>query len=835
VAISIVSNPDNTIFSVIVETPLHDNTKYIISLTNVKTKTNQVINAVFDFTTGDFTAPSAAILSPNNGASDISRTPSIQVQFSEAVTDVNSTTITLHTGSPSGTIVALGGITEGDNNTYTFSPSSPLSENTKYYVVLSNGIKDSGGNELTQTEFNFTTGDFTAPSVAILSPNNGASDISRTPSITIQFSEAVTNVNTTTVTLHAESATGTPVALGNIIESANNTYTFSPSASLAANTVYYIVLSNVIKDNANNHLSETDFSFTTETVQVHGAILVGDFGLISNYNNLTASVANIAPPLNTNYGITYADGKFVAVGAQGTIITSTDGTTWALQTSVISDDLFAVAYGNGKFVAVGALGKIITSPDGITWTIQNSSTFTPINGITYANSKFVAVGSMGLVLTSTDGITWTSQNSGNANNFKSITYGSGLFVAVGNFGAIYTSPDGVTWTNQTLGTSADFYGITYGNGTFVTVGNSYGDFGPNGEIYTSPDAITWTNRAFDPGTGYLCVAYANSTFVVGSDNGPVKVSTNNGINWTEPINVPANQMFGVAYGNSTFVGVGLAGSLRTSADNGVTWTVQPYGAGYLNGVSTSAPYFNGLTSNTDNSTFVAVGNNGIIFTSSDRTTWTRQTSGTSENLSGIAYGNGTFVSVGGNGTIRTSTDSVAWITGTSGTSTTLNGITYANSKFVAVGNTGTILTSADGSTWNVQTSGSTVNLYSVTYGNGKYVAVGGNSAGTILTSTDGITWTAQVSGTVNILSGITYADGKFVAVGDSGTILTSTDGISWTVHSSGGSEHLYGVNYASDTFIAIGLSGAVYTSADGVTWTRISSGTYTTFRAVASY
>ena len=45
--------------------------------------------------------------------------------------------------------------------------------------------------------------------------------------------------------------------------------------------------------------------------------------------------------------------------------------------------------------------------------------------------------------------------------------------------------------------------------------------------------------------------------------------------------------------------------------------------------------------------FVTVGNSGTILTSSDGISWTTQrTSGTSENLWGVTYGNGLFVNVG---------------------------------------------------------------------------------------------------------------------------------------------------------------------------------------------
>jgi hypothetical protein len=78
---------------------------------------------------------------------------------------------------------------------------------------------------------------------------------------------------------------------------------------------------------------------------------------------------------------------------------------------------------------------------------------------------------------------------------------------------------------------------------------------------------------------------------------------------------------------------------------------------------------------------------GAILTSPDGVSWTVRTSGTSNLLFGVAYGNGLFVAVGMSGTILTSPDGVNWTARTSGTSNSLRGVTYGNGLFVAVGGT----------------------------------------------------------------------------------------------------------------------------------------------------
>ena len=106
-------------------------------------------------------------------------------------------------------------------------------------------------------------------------------------------------------------------------------------------------------------------------------------------------------------------GLFVSVGKSGTILTSSDGTTWTNRrdTSVTTEDLYGVTYANGTFVTVGD-NIILSSSDGTTWTSGSSVSGDLFNTVNYGNGKFVAVGQSGIIYTSSDGITWTSRASG---------------------------------------------------------------------------------------------------------------------------------------------------------------------------------------------------------------------------------------------------------------------------------------------------------------------------------------------------------------------------------------------------------------------------------------
>src|SRR5450759_146977 len=160
-----------------------------------------------------------------------------------------------------------------------------------------------------------------------------------------------------------------------------------------------------------------------------GTLLTSGDGI--NWVACNSGTTNTLYGITHGYGI-FGNGIFVAVGANGTLVTSPDGVTWTTQNSNSpASDLKGVAYGVPKlayvytpqngytsqnlpaatFVAVGANGTLVTSPDGVTWTPQNSISSTSLNAVTYGH-QFVAVGDGGNIFTSIDGLAWLpAQNS----------------------------------------------------------------------------------------------------------------------------------------------------------------------------------------------------------------------------------------------------------------------------------------------------------------------------------------------------------------------------------------------------------------------------------------
>ena len=123
---------------------------------------------------------------------------------------------------------------------------------------------------------------------------------------------------------------------------------------------------------------------------------------------------------------------------------------------------------------------------------------------------------------------------------------------------------------------------------------------------------------------------------------------------------------------------------------------------------------NAVAISDDGQRAVAVGNGGVILTSSNGgQSWAAQTSGTTNRFNGVSLsGDGQrAVAVGDGGVILTSSNGgQSWAAQTSGTTNALNGVSLSGDgqRAVAVGEGGVILTSSNGGqSWAAQTSGTT--------------------------------------------------------------------------------------------------------------------------------
>jgi photosystem II stability/assembly factor-like uncharacterized protein len=172
----------------------------------------------------------------------------------------------------------------------------------------------------------------------------------------------------------------------------------------------------------------------------------------TNWANITAAAGYNQAFLDVCWSAAFS--RFIAVGEVGEIQGSTDdGATWTRRASGGSD-LHACAAGSGAIVAVGVNGSAMSTSDGTTW--QSNASAHPgvtMRAVTYSPSvnRFCAVGAGGAIQRGTPtGLSWVAATSPTSNDLLGIVWSpeNSQFFAWSSNEAI-KSPDGINWTAAT--------------------------------------------------------------------------------------------------------------------------------------------------------------------------------------------------------------------------------------------------------------------------------------------------------------------------------------------------------------------------------------------------
>jgi hypothetical protein len=214
----------------------------------------------WSFTTGaaagsDIIAPTVTIV-PKTGSTVWPVSSGINATFSEAVTGINGTSFTLKNTVTGAGVAAV--ITP-TASTASLKPNANLQSDTSYTATMTGAIKDLAGNPLAPISITFLTGP--QPTATPTAPLAGATDVSRTTTVTATASETLTNVGYSTVTL--KTSAGSAVSATVTFNASTNVITLTPATTLAANAGYTAALSSNIKDVAGNPLRALSWSFTT--------------------------------------------------------------------------------------------------------------------------------------------------------------------------------------------------------------------------------------------------------------------------------------------------------------------------------------------------------------------------------------------------------------------------------------------------------------------------------------------------------------------------------------------------------------------------------------------
>jgi len=555
------------------------------------------------------------------------------------------------------------------------------------------------------------------------------------------------------------------------------------------------------------------------------------------------------PQGETLRAVVYGGAQYVAVGDNGTIITSPDGYNWSVQSYGVFTNLTGVAYAAGEYAAVGAGGVILVSSNAVAWTqiafVTTKSLHSIVGDITWQYDgvfEFLAVGDAGTAV-AYQGTHWSTISSGTTNNLYGIA--ADEYCAVGNGGTVeYVNANGLEPVQDEFGTVAttnNLYAVAdIYNGDAVAVGDmNSSHFTEDGVLVSTDGNDQYWSPVFNlsdiwsPSSEFILRAIATgpSGVVAVGDTGytleyvyPGVVFTSaNGTSWSESSSTTSeNRLYGCTYGNGLYVLVGDAGGIVVSS-NLVNWTeVTSYHRSAITAIACSTNLCIASAQPMPYSGFA----NFSTIVSSNGANWVVSTLNLPAMVD-LTCGGNQFVGVNYNN-IYTTTDGYNWLNDGS-YANYFHGVKYVNGQFVAVGDSGSIYTSFDGTNWNNVSVVSTNSFYGVAYGSGLYVAAGSGVA----TSTDGVTWSLASSNLPAFITRIVYGKGLFVAAaytGDyyypNGEILTSTNGINWNVQLSAPSGAFTGLAYSGGTFLAITAvysapDGAMFKSSDGTNWAQI--------------
>lgn len=245
---------------------------------------------------------------------------------------------------------------------------------------------------------------------------------------------------------------------------------------------------------------------------------------------------------NFLYAIAQGSGKYVAVGNTGTLLTSSDRSSWASVSPGTTANLQFVVKTPSLWLAAGTTtpsggGATSRSSDALSWTassLTSGNFMTEVRGLCWTVTNILISGYDGTgsivhkVLYGTDGASWTAVTGLATSGPMAASTSRVVMVSKWDGSGIVQTSDnqGVTWTTRVASGFGNVNDVCWDavNSLFIAVGDA-------GLIKTSPDGIAWTTRASGVSFNLLSVrAGPNGIMAVGGGQSTVAFSTN-GTTW----------------------------------------------------------------------------------------------------------------------------------------------------------------------------------------------------------------------------------------------------------------------------------------------------------------
>jgi methionine-rich copper-binding protein CopC len=212
---------------------------------------------------GEFAVPVVLSLSPSDGVTNVTSTANLVITFDEAV-DAESGNVTIYESSDDSifeTIDVTSGQVNGSGTAeITINPNGTLEDSTGYYVKIdSTAFDDVDSNSYAgisdTTTWNFTIGDYTDPTVSILSPVDNATLVSVSANLVITFNESVDaeSGNITIYKTSDDSIVETFDVTSDISGSGTTEITVNPTSDFNGETEYYVFIDTTAFDDSSSN------------------------------------------------------------------------------------------------------------------------------------------------------------------------------------------------------------------------------------------------------------------------------------------------------------------------------------------------------------------------------------------------------------------------------------------------------------------------------------------------------------------------------------------------------------------------------------------------------
>lgn len=354
----------------------------------------------------------------------------------------------------------------------------------------------------------------------------------------------------------------------------------------------------------------------------------------------------------------------ILTGMNGFLAYSMDGLVWRVAVDAFPEDfhLTNIKFAQGKYVTVGNEGRIFTSTNLRDWTeVTPTWSRTQWNSVSYGNGVWVTAGNHGIIGYSTDSTKWVSASPDAIRNVSSADFSDGRYILNSNDSEWMESSDLVTW--KSIEADIPFEVVTsFISGDLRLAGGSAGQIAWSNA--DSPFVETWTPVS----TRIQKIVSGNGAIVAISKNGNI-IYSENGIDW-EKSPVKIQSLHDISFADGTFAAVGISSNgeheIILTSSNGIDWieaeisqrynlTRELTGITYGNGKWVAVGYSRGVSSKSHKAAppIYVSSDAGVTFSSVENQWHNLQ-------LNGVVYFDSRFHAYGEDGIIIESQDGESW-------------------------------------------------------------------------------------------------------------------------------------------------------------------------------